>query len=105
MPRTWTILLVARPMTIAACGRQARTIDQQAHHRLALGVGDLVVGVGDTARKIREGRDATGLVGRHVRRGLFERVERLDVGLAFVDIDLEAELAQDGGQHAGRCGL
>ena len=35
-----------------------------------------------------------------MREGLFERVERLDVGLAFVDIDLEAELAQDGGQHA-----
>ena len=75
-------------------------IDQQADHRLALGVGDLVVGVGDAAQEIREGRDPAGLVGRHVRQGLLERVECLDVGLAFVDVDVEAELAQDGGQHA-----
>jgi len=59
-----------------------------------------VIGMGDAAQEIRERGDAARLVGRRVRQGLFERVERLDVRPRVVHVDVEAELAQDGGEHA-----
>jgi hypothetical protein len=59
-----------------------------------------VIGVRDAAEEIGEGGDAARLLGRDVRQGVLERVERLDAFGGVIDVDLEAELPQDGGQHA-----